>query len=170
VPQFELHPKRFGFGDMCENSLMKQPVYTVFLFFAFGLSIGPVYSQRSEQYAEEIEKTLEILQQQRLEIIRQTLPLTTGEASRFWPLYEEYDAKLRKIGDREVKLITLYSIVREHFAIVKVKNELQSEYFPRFKQILPVIKAARFFQIENKIETLNRGDMARKIPLFEAPR
>ncbi len=168
---------------MCENSLMKQPVYTVFLFFAFGLSIGPVYSQRSEQYAEEIEKTLEILQQQRLEIIRQTLPLTTGEASRFWPLYEEYDAKLRKIGDREVKLITLYSdhfenltdaiaeqIVREHFAIVKVKNELQSEYFPRFKQILPVIKAARFFQIENKIETLNRGDMARKIPLFEAPR
>jgi len=162
---------------------MKNLAYIILSLWTVCWLTAPSFSQTAEKYKAEIEETRAILQQQRITVIKRAMSLTPSEQEKFWPLYERYQADIQKLGDREVKLITLYAdhfenltdkvadqIVEEHFAIVKAKNELKMKYYPEFKNILPVIKAARFFQIENKIDALNANDLARKVPLFEAPK
>jgi len=162
---------------------MKRSIQLILILFLTCIFTETGLSQPSKEYKDEINETRFLLEQRRIIVIKRTMHLTSSEAEKFWPLYEKYNADIKKIGDREVKLITLYAdnfqkltdkianyMVQEHFAIIKAKNELQASYFPKFKAVLPVIKAARFFQIENKIDALNENDMARKIPLLEEPK
>ena len=45
--------------------------------------------------------------------------------------------------------------------------KLEKQYYKKFKKILPAGKAARFFQAENKIETMIDAQLALDIPLIE---
>jgi len=45
--------------------------------------------------------------------------------------------------------------------------KLKKTYYTKFKKILTAGKAARFFQAENKIETLINAELAFDIPLIE---
>jgi hypothetical protein len=45
--------------------------------------------------------------------------------------------------------------------------KLEKQYYKKFKKILPAGKAARFFQAENKIETMIDAQLALEIPLIE---
>ena len=45
--------------------------------------------------------------------------------------------------------------------------KLEKSYYKKFKKILPAGKAAKFFQVENKIETMIDAQLALEIPLIE---
>ena len=45
--------------------------------------------------------------------------------------------------------------------------KLEKQFYKKFKKILPAGKAARFFQAENKIETMIDAQLALEIPLIE---
>ncbi|MFT6797434.1 MAG: hypothetical protein ACJART_002585, partial [Maribacter sp.] len=45
--------------------------------------------------------------------------------------------------------------------------KLKKGYYKKFKNILPAGKAVRFFQAENKIETLINAELALEIPMIE---
>ena len=45
---------------------------------------------------------------------------------------------------------------------------LKKGYYKKFKKILPAGKAVRFFQAENKIETLINAELALEIPMIES--
>jgi cell fate (sporulation/competence/biofilm development) regulator YlbF (YheA/YmcA/DUF963 family) len=45
--------------------------------------------------------------------------------------------------------------------------KLKKSYYGRFKKILPSSKAARYFQLENKIQALVDAELAMQIPLIE---
>ena len=44
---------------------------------------------------------------------------------------------------------------------------LKKKYAKKFRKILPDLKVARYFQIENKIEALINASLAAEIPLIE---
>jgi hypothetical protein len=105
--------------------------------------------------------------------------LTETESARFWPLYEEYRAERRKIGDRRVRLITDFlteensmtedkarSLANEDFAIAKDTSELKAKWYKKMAKVLSERTIARFFHIDEKLDAAADIALAANIPLI----
>ena len=113
-------------------------------------------------------------------VLTANLPLTAGESQAFWPLYHEYRAAVARKYDRVIALVADYVANGEKMSdkqAEELMNEfwttqldalvLKQDYFPRFKQILPVKKAVRFFQLDNRLDAAVQSDASRQMPLVE---
>lgn len=113
-------------------------------------------------------------------VVATNMELTESEAKGFWPIYEQYQKDLQKINQRIVKLVDSYAddfkskkltddkakkLIDEAMAIEQAEVNLKSTYAPKLGKALPVIKVARYLQIENKIRTVVKYDLAQGVPL-----
>ena len=57
-------------------------------------------------------------------------------------------------------------LIREHFSIEEAKLKLQKRWWKKFKKILPARKAARYYQLENKLDAVVDVELADQIPLI----
>ncbi len=118
------------------------------------------------------------LKADRQAVVAANLPLTEGEAKTFWPVYKEYRGEVEKVGDRVAKLIVAYAsnyqtmddakadaFFKESVAIDREKLAVREKYVPKVRAVLPAQKAARFFQIENKLDAIVNMSLAGEIPL-----
>jgi len=134
----------------------------------------------AQQVNDEIELTRAVIQAQRQSILSQAMSFSEEESRRFWPLYRDYLVDVNKLVDRNVKLITSYTenyenlsedtaawILDEFIALEKAEAELKARWVPRFREVLPQKKVARFFQLENKMNAIIDYDLASSIPLIE---
>ena len=100
-------------------------------------------------------------------------------SARFWPLYDEYRAERRKIGDRRIRLITDFlaqkdsmsedearTLAKEDFAIEKDTSELKAKWYDRMTQVLSERTVARFFHIDEKLDAAADVALAANIPLI----
>jgi hypothetical protein len=110
------------------------------------------------------------------------LDLTAEESEKFWPLYEEYRQKVRAVRERKMSLIEAYAEryregrVDDEFADSAIKDALKiqldtvkirQKYWKKFRRIVPAKKAARFYQLENKMDAEVEYVLAGGIPLVE---
>ena len=58
------------------------------------------------------------------------------------------------------------AIMDEYISIEKARLAQLETFRPRFAKVLPVTKAARYFQIENKIRAVIQYELAEGIPLM----
>jgi hypothetical protein len=106
------------------------------------------------------------------------LGLSGEQGAAFWPLYRDYRAALEKLGAREVKLVTDFAqaydnltdeqartLLDEATAVEGERAKLKQQYVKRFAKVLPGVKLARYFQIENKLDAVIRMELAAGIPL-----
>jgi hypothetical protein len=118
------------------------------------------------------------LKADRQAVVAANLPLTDGEAKAFWPVYKEYRTEVEKNADRLAKLIVAYAanyesmtdtkadaFFTESMAIDRDKLAVREKFVPRVRGVLPAQKAARFFQIENKLDAIINVALAQEIPL-----
>ena len=132
------------------------------------------------QVNDEIELTRVVIQAQRQSILSQAMSLTEEESKRFWPLYRDYLVEVNKLVDRNVQLITSYAdhyqnlsgetavwILDEFISLERAEADLKAAWIPRFREVLPPKKVARFFQLENKMDAIIEYDLATSIPLIE---
>jgi hypothetical protein len=130
------------------------------------------------QAAEEIQLTREMINNERQALVTRAMDLTPAEMQRFWPLYRQYRVAASKVGDRIVTLITTYAdnyqdltdkvadkLLTEFVHIEAERARLKTQYLPKFKKVLPPKKVARFYQIENKLDTALLADISEAIPL-----
>jgi hypothetical protein len=119
------------------------------------------------------------LKADRQAVVAANLPLSEGEARVFWPVYKEYRGEVERLGDRMAKLIAAYAanfdtmddtkadaFFSESLAIERDKVAVREKYVPRVKSVLSPQKAARFFQIENKLDAIVNVALASDIPLI----
>lgn len=112
--------------------------------------------------------------------VAENMELTEVQDKAFWPVYESYQADHEKLIVSSVKLIenfamnyetmsdeTAKKLLEEWLAIDADELKLRQSYVPKFRKVLPDIKVARYFQIESKIDAINRYVLAAKIPLFK---
>lgn len=131
----------------------------------------------SDQYIELLRKDVRSLKKQ---VIAANLDLTDKEAEKFWPIYDQYSAELRKINDTKMALIKDYAqnyttmtdeqaeaYVRGRAAVDQSVNQLRLKYFPVFHRVLPGKTAATFFQIEWRVSLLIDLQLASQIPLIQ---
>lgn len=132
----------------------------------------------AQSETDEIEITRSVIQTERKAIVAANMQLNEAESRAFWPVYNEYVEKLRKINDRRVRLITDYAnayenltetqakaFLRERVSIDKARLELIEDYIGKFEDVLASKRVARFFQIENKIDAIVEYSLAEEIPL-----
>jgi hypothetical protein len=111
-------------------------------------------------------------------VVATTLALTEGEAKAFWPVYNAYQSDMIAYYDRVAKLIDTFAqaygsmtdeaatkLLGDFLALETDYAALLKSYAPRFRRVLPPVKVARLYQVENKMRALVNYEIAREIPL-----
>jgi hypothetical protein len=63
---------------------------------------------------------------------------------------------------------TAKKLLDEYMTIETLGPKLRQAYLPKFRKVLPEVKVARYYQIENKIQAALMYELAAKIPLVKA--
>jgi hypothetical protein len=131
---------------------------------------------------DEVAEGRAMVQAARDEIIRSELYLGDDEMAAFWPVYEEYTATRNVLMDRYTDMISEYirrydnadfsdeyadKLIRDFFEIKRARLDLRESYVAKFKEVLPVLKVAQFYQLENKIDADIDSQLAISVPLIE---
>ena len=135
-----------------------------------------------QQSSDEMAEGRAMVQAGREELIRSELRFTDQESAAFWPIYERYQAASSAIGDRYAALLTEYidryhsgdlsdeyaiRLLDEYFGIKQEMLDVQTKFSPKFMEVLPALKVAQFFQLENKIRAEIDSQLAIAIPLID---
>lgn len=117
---------------------------------------------------------------QRTALVAENVSFTAAEAEAFWPLYREYRAEFQKIGDVRFTLIKDFAknfssmsnekaeeLTDEVFSLEQKAVKLKKSYAKKFRKVVPATKVFRVFQIENRINAVNRLKLAAEIPLMK---
>jgi hypothetical protein len=136
-----------------------------------------IYAQSENDY---LELARDVLKTEKKAAIAEIMQLTEAESGPFWELYNEYHGKLYLIANKRIAIIKDFAENFETLTDEKADElwlgsmeyaqevlKLKKQYYKKFKTLLPARKAARFFQAENKIETMIDAQLALEIPLVE---
>jgi len=113
-------------------------------------------------------------------LVADNMLLTAAEADKFWPLYEQYEKASTAIRQRLTLAMIDFITVDAKLTNANAKRlmgevnaaerdliKLRATYFDKMSKAIPAAKAARFLQIEAKIDALLRFDQAAAIPLAQ---
>src|SRR5262249_15323637 len=126
----------------------------------------------------DIELTRAAIQVRRQALVTAAMDLEPKDADVFWPLYREYRTGMAQVNDRFVRLLTGYlegydkltddgasKMLAEYLSIDRARNDVKAKFVPRFEKVIPAKQAARFFQIDNKLDAVINAELAKLVPL-----
>ncbi len=118
------------------------------------------------------------VQAQKNQIIADTMNFTELEAAVFWPVYKEYAGAQHAITAKRWNLILDYAqnidkmddqkakdLSQRMFAIDDEIQSLRKTYFPRFEKALGAKRAAKFYQVDNRLTLIVNLQLSSEIPL-----
>lgn len=148
------------------------------IFLAAAVMFSLSLSAQSEN--DYVEMAREVLKVEKKAAVAEAMELSDAESQPFWTLYNEYQSALYLVHNKRIDIIKDFSDSFESMSnekadelwtsSIKYEQELlklKKKYYAKFKKILPMAKAARFMQLENKIETLIDAEIALEIPLID---
>lgn len=113
-------------------------------------------------------------------LVAGNMDLTDAEGKKFWPLYDAYQKELGKLNQRLGNTIKEYAdafnkgpipnatakkLLNEALAVDESELKLRRTYADKVGKVLSATKAARYIQIENKIRSVLKAELAADIPL-----
>src|SRR5215831_11793411 len=126
----------------------------------------------------EVELLRKDIRSQKKQLIAENLPLTDAEATKFWPIYEQYTAELTKINDKKLAVIRDYanqygsltdekalSLDKQWQELDIEAGQLREKYIPIVAKAIGGKKAAAFGQIDRRIALLVELQLASELPL-----
>jgi hypothetical protein len=133
------------------------------------------------------EQDIQLLRQdvrsQKKQLIAANSTLTDAEATKFWPVYDQFSAEMTKLGDQKYALIKEYAqnfgsltddqaknLINRSLALDEAAAQLRIKYVPIINKVLPGTKTATFFQMERRISTLIDLQLSSQIPLVQDQR
>jgi len=120
---------------------MRNLIFALFLSGAC-LQCMPLYAQQQERG--------ERIHSLRVAFITDKLQLTPDESEKFWPVYNQYEAELKRIrqkykGDQDLSIMSDEEVERsltDRFEMEEQIIKLKRDYFQRMKSFLAVRKIA----------------------------
>ena len=142
-------------------------------------------SQSSSASQSGIDRDIQMLRQdlrsKKKQTIATNLQLTDADATKFWPVYDQYVAELTKINDEKYAVIKEYadawgnmkdeqalSLTNRALAVEESVAQLRIKYFPIFSKVVSGSKVATFFQIERHVQALVDLQLSAQLPLVQA--
>lgn len=160
----------------------KTPPALLLIAFAWLLSLPLAAEPLTPAMKAEVASTRLALEAKHRGFIARNLELDTSQKQKFWPVYDAYLAAKREADDLMWQTILRYAnahnqggvsealadeLLAQGVTILEMKLALHQQFLPQFKEALPTVKVARFYQIVNRLDTKMKMDMAQNVPLIE---
>jgi hypothetical protein len=129
---------------------------------------------------ESMDITRSALKAEKKNFILTNMELTKDEEKAFLPVYDSYERTLSRIYERYATVVGTYvanyatlsddkatDLMDQTNVLDEELASLNKKFVLEFTKILPPKKVVRFFQLENKIRSVVRYDLATTIPLVE---
>jgi signal transduction histidine kinase len=113
------------------------------------------------------------------EVIKDTMKFSEQESTAFWPVYKQYAQEQHNIADRRLSIITDYaqkldkmddasanSLTQRLFQVEDEAQALRKKYFNRFESALGAKRAAKFYQVDNRLTMIVNIQLASEVPLI----
>jgi len=140
------------------------------------------FAQQETVTGVEVEKDLALvrrnLRAEKKKILAANVPLTETEATKFWPVYDQYAAEMSKHYDAFYAVIKDYAANQktltdaQAISMIKRWSDIQVElaqtrqkWVPAIEKVIPGKKAALFFQIDRRLYALMDLQVASEVPL-----
>jgi hypothetical protein len=127
---------------------------------------------------QDIEMLRANLRQQRKEIVAQNMTLTPDEATKFWPIFDQYRRDAIKPNDERWAVIKEYAdnystmtdaqaqdYLKRANAVDEQLLALRMKYVPAFEKVISAKKTALFYQIDRRIDLLINLQLSSIIPM-----
>ena len=115
------------------------------------------------------------------QLVAANLKLTDTEATKFWPIYDQYTAELIAINDKKFALVQNYadnwgkmtneqslSFIRQWLDMDILVAQLRQKYVPIVSQVLDGRKSATFFQLDRRMAMMIDLQVSSQMPLVQA--
>ena len=115
------------------------------------------------------------------QLIATNLTLTDNEATKFWPLYEQYSVDYGKVNQTRAAIIKEYSdgygaltddqadsLIRRWLDTDISAAQLRQKYVPIMRKVLSGKKAATFFQLDRRINMMIDVQLTSQLPLVQS--
>ena len=158
-------------------------LFSCFVLVLVLTASGSVFAQKETATGVEVEKDLALLRRDiradKKQLIASNLTLTEAEATKFWPVYDQYVAEMTKHNDEFYGLIKDYtanqkvmtdaqaSAMIKRWAEVQIEQaRLRQKYIPIMEKVIPARKTALFFQVDRRLYSLLDLQVASQLPLI----
>jgi hypothetical protein len=155
-------------------------VLTAVVFAAAMLVAVPVMAQEPASADTNMEILLQKVKADKKLVVAANMELTDAEGKGFWPLYEAYQKELGQLNERLGKAITEYAdaynkgpvpndtakkLMNEVLSIEESEAKAKRSYADKIGKVLSAAKTARYMQIETKLRSVLKAELAEQIPL-----
>lgn len=158
---------------------MKKILITLAAVASLGATQGALAQSSGEISMSDQEQLLIAqIQGDKRAIVLSTLQLTDAEVQAFTPIFDKYQAEMKKLATRYTDVLNKFAsnydsmtddaaedILKEAFKVREDRNDLLKDYAKRMGKKLPATKVLRWVQIEGKMAALLDWQMAQIIPL-----
>jgi len=123
----------------------------------------------------------EDVSKEKAKLLGAVMQFDAEDAAKFWPIYRDYDAELKKVNDQREANILEYSrsysamtdekadqLIKKAMAYEKERDELLGRYYERIKQELGAVTAARFVQVEHQLLTIIDLKIVSSLPVVSS--
>jgi len=129
----------------------------------------------------DIELLRKDLRSQKKQIVAANLKLSDDQATKFWPVYDQYIAEQVKIHDQKYAIIKEFAaswgsisdakaedMTRRALAVDQQVTQLRIKYVPSFLKVLPGRQVATFFQIDRRLQMMVDLQLMSQLPLIQS--
>jgi hypothetical protein len=137
-------------------------------------------SQPTAASEQDIQLLRENIRSSRKKIVAANMNLSADEATKFWPIYDQYQQELNKIGDARWQLMKEYAASYPNVSAEQAQSfmgrstqvdqqmiALREKYVPVFEKVISPKKAALWYQIDRQIDLIVNMQLASLLPLVD---
>jgi hypothetical protein len=149
------------------------------VFLAVFFAMTGMLMQAQDISVDEISYIKDALKKEKKELVKEYMKLNDAEASKFWPLYDEFQNQRSGLNRERLQLIKDYgaqydmltgdqakSLAKRALKNDKANLKLKSKYFNKISKKVGGLKAAQYMQLEDYFQTLVRYEIQDAIPFI----
>lgn len=134
-----------------------------------------------QELNQDVKLLREDIRAKKKKLIAANLTLTPDQATKFWPVYDQYTAELVSINNEKYAVLKEYasswgsltddqalSLMNRALAVDRQVAELRIKYVPIFNKVVPGKTTASFFQLDRRIQAMIDMQLAAQVPLVQA--
>lgn len=158
-------------------------IWVFFVLIGISASAQQLVTQESSSHAistQDLGLLRQDLRAKRKQLIAANLKLTEAEATKFWPVYDQYIKELIAINDKKFALIQQYADnfgkMTDFESLLFIRNwldsdiaatQLRQKYVPIVSKVLDGKKTATFFQLDRRIAMMLELQVSSQMPLVQ---
>lgn len=164
---------------------MRRSIFIFLICASIAFVVVPLGA--AQQPSTEIDRIIESvradMRADKIAIVTEVMNLSAAESQKFWPVYREYEAEVMKLNDKRILLLKEYAakyvtltdseakaIIDKSFEWETSRTQLRQAYFDKFTKATSAMTAAKFIQVEHRLDLLLDLQVAAEVPgLFIKP-